>query len=61
MKTSFNRREPQTIKSEISQQPMIASTSNLKLRWPNKSLEMPHMKKTSDRGQPQNIKTGITQ
>ena len=39
METTYKRRQPQNIKSWISQQPLIGSTSNfkLKLRGPNQN------------------------
>ena len=41
MKTTSNGRRPQNIKSWISQQPLIGSSSNfkLKLRGPNKNIK----------------------
>ena len=52
-----NRRQPQTIKSGISQKPIIGSYSNfkLKLRWPNHSLQILKMKPTSNGRWPEKI------
>jgi hypothetical protein len=63
MKTTSNGRRPQNIKSWISQQPLIGSSSNLKLklRGPNKNIKLLEMKTTSNGRRPQNIKSWIPQ
>jgi hypothetical protein len=42
MEDDLNKRQPQNIDSGISQQPLIGSCSNVKLKliWPNQSLQM---------------------
>ena len=62
-KTTSNGRQPQIIKSGISQRPLIGSCSNfkLKLRMPNYIVQILQMKTTSNGRQPQNIKSGISQ
>ena len=63
MKITSNGRQPQNIKIGISQEPLIGSYSNckLKLRWPNHILQILKMKTTSNGRQHQNIKSGISQ
>jgi hypothetical protein len=63
MKTTSNGRQPPKIKSGISQQPLIRSSSNfkLKLRGQIQNLIMVLMKTTSNGRQPQNIESGISQ
>ena len=63
MKMTTNERRPQIIKSEISQQPQISSSSNFKLkpRVPNQNGKLLEMKKTSNVRQPQKFKSGISQ
>jgi hypothetical protein len=56
MKTSDGR-QPQNIKSGISQQPLIGSSLKLKLGGPNPNW----MDMTPNGRQPQNIKHGIPQ
>ena len=50
MKTTFNRRGPKNINSDIFQQPPIRSFSNfiLKLRGPNQNDKLLEMKTTSN-------------
>ena len=62
-KTTSNGRQPQNIKSGISQQPMSGSFQNfeLKLRGPNWKYKWLEIKTTSNGRQPQNIKSGICQ
>ena len=61
-KTTSKERQPQNIKSWISQQPLIEFGSHfkLKLRGPNQN-KYPKMKTTSNGRQPQNIKSWISQ
>ena len=56
-------RRPQNIKSGISQQPLIGSYSNFKLRVrrSQQSVKILQMKTTSHKRRPQNIKSGIYQ
>ena len=63
LKITSNGRQPQNIKSGISQQPLIGSYSSfkLKLRWPNNILQIPEMKTSSNGRRPQTIKSGISQ
>ena len=62
-KTLSIGRWPQIIKSGISQQPLIRSSSNfkLKIRGPNQNLILLKKKTTSNERWPQNIKSGISQ
>ena len=57
MMTTSKGRWPQIIKSGITQQPMIKSSSNFKiiLRKPNQSRKLPGMKTTSIEGQLQDV------
>jgi hypothetical protein len=52
MKTTFNGRLPQHIKSGMCQQPLIGS---------NYIVQIHEMKTTSNLRRPQNIKSGISQ
>ena len=63
MKTTFNGRRPQNIKSGISQQSLIGSYSNFKLRLrrPKQSVQILQIKTNSYGRRPQNIKSGISQ
>ena len=63
MKTTSNGRQPQNIKSGISQQPLIGvySNSKIKLRWTNYIIQILKIKMTSNGRLPQNIKSGISQ
>ena len=58
MKTTSNGRRPQNIKSGISQQPLIGSYSNVKLRLrrPKQTGQILQMKMTSNGRRPQIIK-----
>ena len=63
MKTVSNGRRPQKIKSVISQQQLIGSYSNIKLkmRGQNKNLTVVVMKTPSHGRQPHNIQIVISQ
>ena len=58
-----NGRRTQNIKSGISQQPLIGSSSNFKLKLigPNQNFILLIMKMTYKGRRPQNIKSGISQ
>jgi hypothetical protein len=62
MKKTSTGRRPQNIKSGISQQPPVRSYSNLtlKLRLPNETLQMFHIKMTSNGRGPQISKWSIS-
>jgi hypothetical protein len=62
IKMTFNGKRPTIIKSLISQQPLIGSSSNfrLKLRGPDQYWILLEMKTTSDGRRPQNIKSGVS-
>jgi hypothetical protein len=57
-----NGKQPQNIKSGITQRPLIGYSSNfkLKLRGPNQNKIWLEMKTTFDGRQHQNIKSGIS-
>ena len=64
IKSTFNGGWPQKVKSEISQQPIIGSYSNLirNLRWPDHIFRNLFLMKTTSNGRRhQNIKSGISQ
>ncbi len=68
MKTTFNRRRPQNIKSWISQQPLIGFSSNFKhklrdqTKFKNTQNEDALQQKTTSNGrQPEHIKSWISQ
>jgi hypothetical protein len=61
MKMAFTGRQPQNIKTGISQQPLIGSSSNFKLKvlGPEQNGKLINTKMTSNGRQPQNIKICI--
>ena len=63
MKTTYNGRRPQNIKSGISQQQPIGYYSNfkLKLRWANCIVQILLMKTTFNGRRLENIKSGISE
>ena len=63
MKITSNGKCPQHIKSGISQNPLIGSSSNLKLkiRGQNQNKKSLAMKTSSNGRQPKNITSGISQ
>ena len=63
MKTTSHGRRLQNIQGEISQQTLIKSFSNfkLKLRWVNFNVQILKMKMTSNGRLPQKNKSGLSQ